>query len=395
MKKYMLFILLSVLIFSVQAGASAGEVVDIDIKGLQRSNEDLVKRQLAFKEGEIHSEQSLNLSRKRLFNSDLFNPFSLKLDKNEQQENKYQITVNAVESGVFMIHPYEFAIRKTVGLLGEKFSQKIRNPQGNGISYNIAFDWSDDSYQEYGVEYVGEEGKIYNIDWRDFDRDLEFNNKNFKSDGNFYSFKMQTIPEVNISNYYSLKYQDNDYSSEGLEMEQHYWTAGYQIEYDNIWELSAGIKYSTDRKEDNDFNKITINVNRDFEIGNSSNLIFDIKAGRASSDTPFNYYFTGGGFSKNDGGIPIRGQEYETAGREYIKTTLEYHTELWRENWLGVIFIDHARFAEADNTLDPEWETDGGLGVIYQSFLGPIRFDIGFDNLDEEPVIGVGFGNSF
>jgi len=395
MKKYMLFILLIVLLFNTQAGANSGEVIDINIEGLQRSNEDVVKRQLAFKEGEMYSEESLNLSRKRLFNSDLFNPFFLKLNKNEQQENQYEITINAVESGVFMIHPYEFAIRKAVGLLGEKLSQKIRNPQGNGISYNIAFDWSDDSYQQYGVEYVGKEGKVYNLDWRDFDRDLEFNDKNFKSEGNRYIFQMQTIPGVNISNYYSLQYQNNDYSSEGIEDEQQYWTAGYHIEYDNIWALKTGIEYSIDGNEDNDFSKITINVNRDFEVGDSSSLIFDIKAGKASSDTPFNYYFTGGGFSKNDGGIPIRGQEYDIAGKEYIKTTLEYQTKLWRENWIGVLFLDYARFAEAENIVDPEWETDGGIGLIYQSFLGPIRFDIGFDNLDEEPIIGIGFGNSF
>lgn len=74
----------------------------------------------------------------------MFNPISLQLSAQKTENNNYQIYIDAEDSGIFMIHPWEFGIRKTTGLFGEKFEQKIRNPQGNGLSYLFALDWRRD-----------------------------------------------------------------------------------------------------------------------------------------------------------------------------------------------------------------------------------------------------------
>ena len=69
---------------------------------------------------------------------------------------------------------------------------------------------------------------------------------------------------------------------------------------------------------------------------------------------------------------------------------------LWRRDLWGVFFIDSAKIAAADQQLgDLDWENDAGLGLIYYSFLGPIRADIAFDNLDSSPQFNIGFGSSF
>jgi outer membrane translocation and assembly module TamA len=69
---------------------------------------------------------------------------------------------------------------------------------------------------------------------------------------------------------------------------------------------------------------------------------------------------------------------------------------LWRKDLWGVIFIDNAKIAATDEELgDLSWENDAGLGMIYYTFLGPIRADIAFDNINSSPQFKIGFGNSF
>ncbi|WP_290763053.1 hypothetical protein [Halanaerobium sp.] len=395
--KNIILVLITIYILTLFVPAAAAEISEIEIKGLQKSDTSLIEKQLAFSVREKFEEEKLILSRQRLLNSDLFNPFTLKLAGREITQDKLKVIVEAEESGVFMIHPYEFAIRKTTGLLGEKFEQKIWNPAGNGISYNLAFDWSDDSYQEYGLEYLADQGKIYRLSWRNFDQDLEFNQQQYLTEGNFYKFEIESLPVVNIKNTYSLKYQKNDYSTLNKDLEQEYLIPDYNFLYRGAVNFEAGLSRAFSLDDDqSDFNKITININKGFELNNKSQIIADFKGGYASDETPFNYQFTAGAFSKSDGGIPIRGQEYEFAGTKYLKGTLEYQRQLWQRKIWGVLFIDTAKISASNMSLsDYDCETDAGVGIIYYSFSGPIRADLGFDNLDSDPIFNIGFGSSF
>src|SRR6056297_3270270 len=222
MKKIFYFIFIFIMVLSLTITVSAEKVSEIKINKLDRSSEKLILKQLPFKTGDLYLEQYLDLSRKRLLNSDLLNPLTLKVESIKTVDNNYQISIDGRDSGVFMIHPWEFAIRKTTGLLGESFEQKIRNPHGNGLSYLIGFDWSDDSYQEYGLEYVAEKANIYSFNYRNFDSKLDFNQKEFKADGNFYQFNLETIPSSKIKNNYNFKFQKNDYTITNITQKQEY-----------------------------------------------------------------------------------------------------------------------------------------------------------------------------
>lgn len=396
MKKIMIFTVVLIII-SLTLNVNAQTVTEIEISELERSSRELILKQLPYTTGDIYGEQKLILSRKRIFNSDLFNPITFQLSAQETKNNNYKIFINAEDSGIFMIHPWEFAIRKTTGLLGEKFEQKIRNPQGNGLSYLFALDWSDDSYQEYGLEYLGEKGRIYSFNYRNFDRNLEFNQQQFQTDGDFYQFSLESIPTAEIKNQYSLKFQENDYKINNLIQKQQYLIPVYNLNYDKSFsfEFELSRAFSLNDNYD-DFNSFKLNFNKEFKLNNKSRIIADFKGGFSSDNTPLNYQFTAGGFSKIDGGIPIRGQDYEFAGTKYIKNTLEYHRMLWRRDLWGVIFIDNAKIAAADKEFgDLSWENDAGLGLIYYTFLGPIRADIAFDNGNSSPQFKIGFGNSF
>ena len=397
MKKIMSFIIIFILIIFSPFSLNAQSITEIEISELERSGKDLILKQLPYKNGDIYSEQQLILSRRRLLNSDLFNPLTLRVSSTESENDTYQILIDAEESGIFMIHPWEFGIRKAAGLLGEKLEQKIRNPHGNGLSYLFALDWSDDSYEQYGLEYVGEKGRIYTFNYRNFDSDLEFNQQEFQSDGAFYQLNLESLPKAEIKNIYSIKFQENDYQINNINQKQQYLIPAYTFNYNDNFEFEIELSRAFSLNDNyNDFNSLKLNLNQEYRVNKNSRIIADLKGGLSSDDTPFNYQFRAGSFSKSDGGIPIRGQDYEFVGTKYIKNTLEYQKMLWRRDLWGVLFIDSAKIAAADQQLgDLDWENDAGLGLIYYSFLGPIRADIAFDNLDSSPQFNIGFGSSF
>lgn len=392
-----IFILVFIIFITVTLSVSSQNITKIEINELERSSKKLILKQLPYVNGDIYSEQQLILSRKRLLNCDLFNPIFFQISALETENNNYEILIDAEDSGIFMIHPWEFAIRKTTGLLGESFEQKLRNPHGNGLSYLLSFNWSDDSYKQYGLEYVAEKGRIYSFNYRDFDRDLKFNHQTFQTEGSFYQFNLETIPSVKIKNNYSLKFQENDYNINNITQEQEYLIPTYTLNYNNKYNFEIQISRAFSLNDNyDDFNSFKLNLNKSYNFNKSSRIIADFKGGFTSKETPFNYQFTAGSFSKNDGGIPIRGQDYEFAGTKYIKNTVEYQRKLWRRDFWGVIFVDSAKIAAADQELgEPDWENDAGLGLIYYSFLGPIRADLAFDNLDSSPQFSIGFGSSF
>ena len=397
MKKIAGLILLFTIVLILTVGLNAQEITEIEIAELKRSSRELILKQLPYQSGDIYSKDKLDLSRKRLINSDLFNPISFRLSAQKSAANNYQISIEAEDSGIFMIHPWEFGIRKTTGLLGENFIQKIRNPHGNGLSYLFALDWSDDSYEQYGLEYVGKKGRIYSLNYRNFDSDLEFNQKKFRAEGSFYRLNLETIPKAAIKNNYSLKFQDNDYTIYQKTQKQEYLIPAYSLNYDKNFEFEIELSRAFSLTDNyDDFNTLEFKLNKEYNLNKRSRIIADLKGGVSSDNTPFNYQFTAGAFSKSDGGIPIRGQDYELAGTKYIKNTLEYQRRLWSQNWWGVVFIDTAKIAAAEKELgELDWENDAGLGLIYYSFLGPIRADIAFDNADSSPIFNIGFGSSF
>ncbi|MFP4021112.1 MAG: hypothetical protein ACLFUK_05850 [Halanaerobium sp.] len=395
--KKLLSLILFFIIITLTLSVNAQSITELEISELERSSKELILKQLPYKNGDTYSEEQLKLSRRILLNSDLLNPLTLRVSSNKIENNNYQILIDAEESGIFMIHPWEFGIRKATGILGEKFEQKIRNPHGNGLSYLFAVDWSNDSYAQYGLEYVGTEGRIYSFNYRNFDSDLEFNQQEFESDGAFYQLNLESLPSAEIKNIYSIRFQENDYQINNVNQKQEYLIPAYTFNYGNDFEFELELSRAFSLNDNfNDFNSLKFNFNKEYRVNEDTKIIADLKGGLSSDDTPLNYQFRAGSFSKNDGGIPIRGQDYEFAGTKYFKNTLEFQKKLWRRDLWGVVFIDSAKIAEADQELGAlDWENDAGLGLIYYTFLGPIRADIAFDNLDSSPRFNIGFGSSF
>ncbi|MBV7298878.1 autotransporter assembly complex protein TamA [Enterovibrio paralichthyis] len=97
----------------------------------------------------------------------------------------------------------------------------------------------------------------------------------------------------------------------------------------------------------------------------------------------------------------IRGYSYESIspldssgqleGGAYLTTgTLEYNYRL-TGNWWGAVFTDAG---DAWTSSTPEWKTSVGVGIRWESPVGPIRFDIahGFENTSDDFMIHFSLG---
>ncbi len=125
-------------------------------------------------------------------------------------------------------------------------------------------------------------------------------------------------------------------------------------------------------------------------------------AGPALADTPTDFLFYSGG------GGTVRGQEFQDLG-----ITLDSGEEIGGRSFLGVQgelrlkttdslslvgFYDAGYIGEEafPNASDGEWHSGAGLGVRYDTGIGPIRFDVGIpvsgpgDNSGFEIYIGIG-----
>ena len=122
-----------------------------------------------------------------------------------------------------------------------------------------------------------------------------------------------------------------------------------------------------------------------------------IKVGTLSEKTPlFKHFFAGGAMSN-------RGYEYRDLGRHYegdpiggvtlIDSSLEGRYYL-TDNLAVVGFFDATMLSEEIEKFNDSWYLSIGGGVRYLSVIGPLRFDIGFQE-DFDFAIHLGIGQVF
>jgi len=124
---------------------------------------------------------------------------------------------------------------------------------------------------------------------------------------------------------------------------------------------------------------------------------FKTKVGWLSQETPlFKHFFAGGAMSN-------RGFEYRDLGPHYdgdpiggvgmIDGSLESRYYL-SENFSVVGFIDASTISQEVDNYNSDWFRSYGVGVRYLSVIGPLRFDIGFQE-DYNFAIHLGIGQVF
>lgn len=115
----------------------------------------------------------------------------------------------------------------------------------------------------------------------------------------------------------------------------------------------------------------------------------------ALNDLPPSLRFFAGGDNSVRGyqyqSISPRDEHGQLIGGKFLTTaSLEYNYRL-TGNWWGAVFVDAG---DAWSEGSPEWKRAAGIGIRWQSPVGPVRFDIahGFENPEHEFMIHLGLG---
>jgi len=121
---------------------------------------------------------------------------------------------------------------------------------------------------------------------------------------------------------------------------------------------------------------------------------FKLRIGILNQETPlFKHFFTGGAMSN-------RGYEYRDLGPHtkgdaiggvgLIDTSFEMRYPL-TENFSVVSFFDASTISEKVHKFDSDWYRSYGLGMRYISIIGPLRFDVGFQEKGDFAIhLGIG-----
>ena len=122
-------------------------------------------------------------------------------------------------------------------------------------------------------------------------------------------------------------------------------------------------------------------------------LITSIKAGIASKNTPLDYKFHLGSYTK----IPLRAHPYNYAGDSFYAATFEYHRDILIENFSGIIFVDSAKIVDNGYNLSQEkLMTDVGLGISYMTPIGlPLRADMAYNIRNDNYSWNIALGHSY
>lgn len=105
-------------------------------------------------------------------------------------------------------------------------------------------------------------------------------------------------------------------------------------------------------------------------------------------------FFAGGDNSirgYNYESVSPRDSEGQLEGGAYMATgSLEYNYRV-SGNWWAALFVDGG---DAWSSSDPHWKTSAGVGVRWESPVGPVRLDIahGFENKDDDFMIHFSLG---
>lgn len=124
---------------------------------------------------------------------------------------------------------------------------------------------------------------------------------------------------------------------------------------------------------------------------------FKLRIGTLNHETPlFKHFFTGGamsnrGYEYRDLGPHTKGDA--TGGVGVIDTSFEGRYPI-TENFSVVGFFDASTISEEVQKINDDWYRSYGMGMRYISIIGPLRFDIGFQE-EGDFALHLGIGQVF
>jgi len=385
---------------SCSAAAEEMRIGDIVITGLTRTDKTLVLRYLPVKIGDKWSKDTQELLEQALFEANIFNPFALEISTEEMTKDQVRVVINLADPSYFMLHPLIYVLAAATDLSFSQLNQRIINPWGNGVSFLVGVNWMTDDFendnpgpwQKFGLDILGADGRMYNYEYKNFEEHEEFNQRRFDLTGDRHVISMRHMISLNLTMKYSLTYQDADYLEKGHPIKQEYLVSTVRTELKDLCiDLGHGFALG---EEGTEFNFCSFDFAKIYDLCNEDEdqFVLCLKGGLATDDTPLNFQFSAGGYSD----LPLRGHEFVLAGNAYLVSNIEYHKQFLEKKLLGIVFMDFGKVAVRRGAFSKaDFLLDAGIGIGYNSPLGLIRLDKGFNLLAEGDTWNITFGHTF
>ena len=387
MRKFRLLFLVIILLLTV-ASSVHGEteeliIGDIVVKGLTRTDPQLVLKHLPVGIDDQWSAETEALIVQTLFGTNIFDPFSIAISTEAMTGNKVRVIIQVEDAGYFMLHPYIYVFYLVGDLTESQFTQRIINPWGNGVSFSVGVNWKADDFandapgpwQSVGFDFLGANGSIYTYEFRNFEEHKKFNQRSFELNGQRHKLFMRHFINPNLIMGYTLTYQNAAYLEEGTLSDQKYVIAALRAD---LADLRINLGHGFALEDGADYSLGSFNYGKSLAVAEDK-VVYSLKGGLATDHTPLNFQFLAGGYNS----IPLRGHQYELAGNAYLVNNLEYRKQLPVSDLYGLVCVDLGKVAErASDFTKADFMLDAGLGLGYDTPMGMFRLEVGFDLLN-------------
>lgn len=390
----------------------------LNITPVKKIDEKYIKEKLSFESGQIYDSRKIDESYKNLYDTGVFDSVSIKpiLEK-EGDAVPVDVNLTLGKQRSFKIgagYDTDEGARLKAGWVHKNFYGNLKRfetmAEVSGIRQNIGAKLT--VPRVFGLEFE-DMGKYEKVKYPGFTEKIASNTFKFKL-----PYKATTHNFGVLTEKGSVKADD---ASEYID-DKEFFINALVYEYtldkrDSILDAKKGyfIAWNTELSDSllgSNINYVKMNLEarkifgfddgslfRDFLFAAKANIggIDDFK----KNDIPvFKRYFAGGSFSNRGYSYRKLGQKDShgnyIGGNSIIDYSLEARYKTTKSLW-GVLFFDSTLLNTKSLVFNGKFKPSVGVGLRYDTIVGPIRFDIGTPLLEERktPVFHISFGQAF
>ncbi|MGM0472271.1 MAG: BamA/OMP85 family outer membrane protein [Bacillota bacterium] len=382
----------------LQVKINEGQLAEIKVEGNEKTKDFVIKRNLTLQEGEVFNAQQMREDLRKIYNLGLFQDIQPQLQQVPSGENEVVLTISVKERKTGSV-----GIGAGYGDSDGWFGNfEIEEKNFRGRAQELGFNWK-----------FGEEETTYEIDFFEpwlfgsdtslgfnvYDRTDEVNDREEKEQGgsitlghplgyDIKGYLTYTHENVDVEN---LADGSNRYDGDTRSLT----TTFVRDTRNDVFNPSDGrkdrfsVEYAgQELGGDYDFTKYKLDL-RDYTpdfMTDDNTWAFHFELGLSDSDLPTHEEYTLGGART------IRGySDDQFEGDEMMLLNAEYRIP-FADNFTGVVFADAGKTwdQDEDDLNFDNLNKSAGVGVRYQTPIGQLRFDYGWQEDDSKLHFSIG-----
>lgn len=385
MKKLKIFLSIVLALLSITNFSNAHEgliISEIIISGNTRTQDQLILRQLPFKEGDLWQDSFTRLTILRLQTIDMLAYEPMRVIVSPLNEQECLVLIRVSEASVLYKDAAEFFFSTATELLFRSFNQTLHNPLGTGQNLYLNLAWGPNYAYGGGISAPLAAGNIL-INGRYFYSDRTFFDDNYQHQGYLIRGNYRYWWDSSLRSDLRVTYHDYQLSGDDYS----FVLPGLTLFFQNQSRANFSVQTGLSLNDQESFWQVQSNL-----YNNWGNIHSVLRGGYTSLETPADYRFAVGGFSA----LPLRGESALYICDGYGLSNLEYHHQL-NDLLKIIIFKDMGYLWQHDPVVNHEgFLLNLGAGFAFYTPLGfPLRLDLGVNPLTKNWAFNFGMGHSF